>query len=743
MERPRRFATDPDGADPLVRDVLVEEGWQPVELASGDWSLLWSVGEPYAATYAQLLPGQFVNHLPGIGALVRKDRLAQTVRRARTEEEIAPETFALPSELARFRARVAAQPELFWIQKPKSSARGTGIVLLGSPDELETGSNWLVQRYLDDPHLIDGRKYTLRWYVLVTALDPLTVWVFDDGFTKLASRAFSTERADLGDVFRHLTNPDVQALNPEVRTSADNLTRPAYAELLRAQDADPEALFARIDLLLAATVAAARDELARTTWRTTNNPTGCFELLGIDVLIDAELRPWLLECNLNPSLSVEAEPAEGNSRAEREERELKHELVREVLRTVGVIDSLGGSRSFRQLLPSPVHASVLTLPRPGEGGVPRELRPAAGISQFTVGDSLMLHEPRTQLAHLLDPVGAYVWAAWCEGLAADEIAAELTESLPESAWRSEVDVRNALAEWFELGLVVAADPEPEPSPAPAPTPTPRLRWNRERAYRCGDRVAVVLVPNDDVEGWLDVSLAGFRDDDAAQVDLRLEVCRSRAGWEVVVADERYPCSSVRQLGAVVRGVVLRGLGADAFAGSLLLDDAAHALVALGPAALRAELAAAWIRDGGACVGDDLFRFSPDGSIEGQLIGIEAPVGSTWWGDLPDLADTRPMLLTEDGRFARMWRPPPGASSGRIRPTAIVRLEQPSATGALLAATPVSQENAFRDLLTACLGEGRMGPETARLVGTLAVTIPAHRIVAPDASVGRGVLLALP
>jgi tubulin polyglutamylase TTLL5 len=36
------------------------------------------------------------------------------------------------------------------------------------------------------------------------------------------------------------------------------------------------------------------------------NKNSCFEILGFDVLMDSDLRPWLMEVNLSPSLATES-----------------------------------------------------------------------------------------------------------------------------------------------------------------------------------------------------------------------------------------------------------------------------------------------------------------------------------------------------------------------------------------------------------------------------------------------------
>ena len=57
--------------------------------------------------------------------------------------------------------------------------------------------------------------------------------------------------------------------------------------------------------------------------------TSCnlFELYGIDILLDDKLNPWLLECNLNPSLSCDMDV----------DLRLKSKLITDVLNLIGLV----------------------------------------------------------------------------------------------------------------------------------------------------------------------------------------------------------------------------------------------------------------------------------------------------------------------------------------------------------------------------------------------------------------------
>lgn len=57
--------------------------------------------------------------------------------------------------------------------------------------------------------------------------------------------------------------------------------------------------------------------------------TNCFDLIGFDILIDEELKPWLLEVNMSPSLACDAEI----------DVQVKAPLMCDILNIIGVVNN--------------------------------------------------------------------------------------------------------------------------------------------------------------------------------------------------------------------------------------------------------------------------------------------------------------------------------------------------------------------------------------------------------------------
>lgn len=135
-----------------------------------------------------------------------------------------PQTFSLPVEypiLAEEFKRQEGSP--MWIMKPIALCQGQGIFLFNKLSQIAAWKSeftcnpdaaaaepYVAQRYIANPYLIGGKKFDLRVYALVTSISPLTVWVARSGFTRFTASRYSTEGADMGDSFVHLTNVAIQ-----------------------------------------------------------------------------------------------------------------------------------------------------------------------------------------------------------------------------------------------------------------------------------------------------------------------------------------------------------------------------------------------------------------------------------------------------------------------------------------------------------------------------------------------------
>lgn len=76
--------------------------------------------------------------------------------------------------------------------KPNASSCGKGIKVLGYGDEIPKNGGCLISKYIMNPLLIDGYKFDLRIYVLVTSYHPLKIYLFKEGLVRFATEKYTT-----------------------------------------------------------------------------------------------------------------------------------------------------------------------------------------------------------------------------------------------------------------------------------------------------------------------------------------------------------------------------------------------------------------------------------------------------------------------------------------------------------------------------------------------------------------------
>jgi len=302
----------------------------PIEVvhSAAEADLLWIRKNP-REWYGKLGPLQAINHIPLERAMIRKADLARNLHRYGDSHSQDPFSHADffqtayclddPEERAAF---VAQLPEVdhrdnLWILKPSDLSRGKGVKIVWNfgwlRKALRRGGKvtfgfegrtheYVIQRYIKNVLLLDGRKSEIRVYWLIACLDPLLVLMYLEGTARLTSQPYKLD--DFANPLIHITNVYQQkkhgGYNPD---AVLKWGFPRLQEYLAKEKAAPanfldEVLGPRLRQCLAYVVRASIESLKQTP------PSGLFfGLYGADFILDDRLTPWLTEIQRDPGLS--------------------------------------------------------------------------------------------------------------------------------------------------------------------------------------------------------------------------------------------------------------------------------------------------------------------------------------------------------------------------------------------------------------------------------------------------------
>ena len=232
-------------------------------------------------------------------------------------------SYLLSEDFEAFQNERERDPTCLWILKPVAASCGRGIKIISDKTRIQKKEGMLASKYIANPHLINGLKYDLRVYVLVTSFNPLKVYIYNDGLVRFATEKYTNDPRMLQKKYVHLTNFSVNKKNVNFVKNQDKIAKGLAGEddddadgensskwdfkMLREayekQGINYQYVHAQFKDLIVKTLLCVEPHITSNIQKNPTSRNNCFEVYGFDIMVDDKQKPWILEVNVLPSLS--------------------------------------------------------------------------------------------------------------------------------------------------------------------------------------------------------------------------------------------------------------------------------------------------------------------------------------------------------------------------------------------------------------------------------------------------------
>lgn len=258
------------------------------EMDPDEADVVW-VRQNFEQKMVNLSDAQALNHLPNEECLNNKGVLAQLSKVNPDWKNFLPESYCL--YVYDHAKEFFSKPrDGIWIVKPCSESGGVGIKLF-RPSQSTAGlqfssQNNILQKYVENPFLLDGFKSSIRCYWLIAGLNPMRVYLYPEGTVKMCTEKYTTENLNLSGA--HLTNTFQNESSKNYEAEANKLSWDDF--FARSRTLSQQNVVAQMKSALSNIVATAHDILTRKPAK-----GHFFGLLGADWVLDQNGKLWLTE----------------------------------------------------------------------------------------------------------------------------------------------------------------------------------------------------------------------------------------------------------------------------------------------------------------------------------------------------------------------------------------------------------------------------------------------------------------
>eukprot|EP00466_Bigelowiella_natans_P013463 jgi/Bigna1/137414/aug1.39_g12122 len=311
-----------------MRQFFLIRGWKEWNPKDGNtWNLYWRENRVGAFVIKNCFKCQRINKFRDSNGITLKDLLALRMSDMREKHgsifDFVPRTWVLPDQeedLAAHVEKSSSNGKKLYICKPARLSRGRNIFLFKKFKEMKTRideasqyfssltkeqkevEHWVAQEYLYNPFLISGYKFDLRLYVLVTSLWPLQAFIYKRGLVRFATSKYDLDAS--GDLFKHLTNSSINKDSESLHSEKGVVGKGCKWRLQKLMKYLKDECGRDTDLLWKQIKETVLLTLLPMVGTVPADP-GTFEYFGFDVMLDENLRPYVIEVNSGPAMSVD------------------------------------------------------------------------------------------------------------------------------------------------------------------------------------------------------------------------------------------------------------------------------------------------------------------------------------------------------------------------------------------------------------------------------------------------------
>ncbi|KAI3694429.1 hypothetical protein L1987_77394 [Smallanthus sonchifolius] len=281
---------------PSVEDILTHPGFI-ITTDPKEADIIWTSMQVDEETKKAvgLNDQQYINQFPFEACLVMKHHLAETVQKAYGSPEWFQPTYNLETQLTAFigdyYVREKDKTDNLWILKPWNMARTIDTTVTGNLSAIirlmETGPK-ICQKYIEQPALFKGKKFDIRYIVLVRSISPLELFITDVFWVRLANNTYTLDEKSLFEYETHFT-----VMN--YRGTLNHMNTPEFVkEFEQEHQVEWMDIHSRVKQMIRKvfeSAALVHPEMQSPTARA---------MYGVDVMLDSSFKPKLLEVTYCP-----------------------------------------------------------------------------------------------------------------------------------------------------------------------------------------------------------------------------------------------------------------------------------------------------------------------------------------------------------------------------------------------------------------------------------------------------------